>query len=182
MTDDYPHWRTALFGNGHVAYLYCAVKYTLWHLFHVLFVVVGVGVIVLTIPPLLGWRGLRYVAITAARRIDGWLQPRPDGGFERTVKMKATLETWKTTPVVRRIYNECPVDIKMDPLWFSRLSDAGEVLVDFLKPPEYEAVCPRCGDAWGDWKVGEPCFGCRVEISMEDLDENVPTYERQVKE
>lgn len=33
---DYPHWKEALFGNGHAANLYCAVKYGFWHAAHLL--------------------------------------------------------------------------------------------------------------------------------------------------
>lgn len=42
MSDnEYPHWKEALFGNGHVANLWCAIKYFVWHGAHLLLALLG---------------------------------------------------------------------------------------------------------------------------------------------
>jgi hypothetical protein len=53
----YPHWKTALMGNGHVANLWCAIKYFIWHGAHLLLAVLGVALFVLV----KGYRGIKRV-------------------------------------------------------------------------------------------------------------------------
>lgn len=181
--DHYPHWRTALFGNGHIANVYCAVKYTLWHLFHALFVALGIVLIVLAVPLLFAWRGIRYVALRAARRIDGWLEGRPERPprtLETKVRLKATVEGVKRTPFLRRLYNECPVDIKMDPKWYTSLAGLGDRAIAWAQPPETIAVCPRCGDEEGEHWVGDRCLRCFHDGEVRRAGE-VPLYERRVE-
>lgn len=54
-TSDYPHWREALFGNSHVANLWCAIKYFIWHGAHLLLALLGVALFVLV----KAYRGLK---------------------------------------------------------------------------------------------------------------------------
>jgi len=54
---EYPHWKEALFGNGKVANLWCAVKYGIWHGAHLLLAVLGVLLFVLV----KAYRGLKRV-------------------------------------------------------------------------------------------------------------------------
>lgn len=47
MSDEYPHWREALFGNnGAVANLRCAVKYGFWHAGYLLMLLLGIVLLV----------------------------------------------------------------------------------------------------------------------------------------
>ena len=50
MTDtesEYPHWKTALFGDDKAANLWCGIKYFVWHGAHLLLAAIGVLVFVL---------------------------------------------------------------------------------------------------------------------------------------
>jgi hypothetical protein len=58
-SDDYPSWKEALFGNGHAANLYCAVKYAFWHATHALLAVLLLAVFVIV-----------KVAVTVGRAIN----------------------------------------------------------------------------------------------------------------
>jgi hypothetical protein len=78
--DEYPHWRTALFGDQeHAANLWCGLKYGAWHLFHLLYVVLLGLILVVAVPAFLGWRLLRYVALRTGAALAARL---PEGAGE----------------------------------------------------------------------------------------------------
>lgn len=164
--DEYPHWRTALADENYVANLYCACKYVLWHTFHVLYVVTASLVMAVFIPAMIVYRLLRFLAIAAADRVgsqvEGSVSSRQVRNAQR--RMRATTRSARETPVVRRIYGECPVDIKLDPKWFSGISDRAKALVQKLEPPEPRWVCD-CDDAtaWTFEPHRDECRWCESE-------------------
>jgi len=70
---EYPHWKTALFGNGHAANLYCAVKYAIWHGAHILLAIIAVAGVVLYKALNLAARAIRRVAPESSPNV-----PPPD--------------------------------------------------------------------------------------------------------
>lgn len=157
--DEYPHWKTALFGNGHAANLYCAVKYATWHVAHLLLVAIGAVFVVVFVPLSLGWWGLVALADGVAARLP---EPEPQAGPTLAMRVSRTARQAQHTPVVRRLYGECPVDLKMDPRWYARLEDWAANVVDAVQPPDMVAVCPECADGftWGEYRVGDECRYC----------------------
>lgn len=73
----YPHWKDALFGNGHVANLRCAGKYLFWHLLYGVLAVIGLVLV-----------GSHYVLTGVADRVPskhiGNLFSWFAGGVDRT--------------------------------------------------------------------------------------------------
>lgn len=173
--DEYPHWRTALFGdNDHAANLYCGVKYAAWHLFHLLYVVLLGLFLTVAVPAFLGWRVLRYVALRTGAALAARL---PEGAGERQVQRVAiTTKTVRDTPVTRRLYGYCPVDIKMDPRWFDGLGATLKAAYQWAQPPEYRWVCGEdCHSFARRRDPGTTCTWCdseyrRVEVSEIDED------------
>lgn len=163
---EYPSVRKALFGQDTVANLYCACKWLLWHLFYILFVVLGVIVVtVLTF----GFLLLR-VGLFIGKLIKPFLPSLPSPNPEKrkiTINTPSTpnvKETVKNTPGARRIYNECPVDLKINPKWVEALSDIGEKIAEWAKPPGKSYVCDECGKIYED-RHSKPigCYGCLGE-------------------
>lgn len=139
-TDEYPHWRTALFGDHeHAANLWCGMKYVAWHLFHLLFVVLATAVLVVAVPSFLAWRLLRYVALRAGAALAARLPEGP--GSQQVQRVKQTASTARDRPVTRRLYGYCPVEIKMDPRWFEGLGGKLKAAYQWAQPPEYRWVC-----------------------------------------
>lgn len=172
--EEYPSAREALFGNDHAANLYCACKWLLWHLFHLLFVVTGAILLAIVVPFMLLYRGLRYVGL----RGGGWLARRLGPRTERvTARSAGTLtaagESARTTPVTRRIYGECPVSIKVDPRWFERVTAAGESIVDWAEPPETVWVCQTCGNVRDMATEPLRCYDCRDGAFEEEVKSEV---------
>lgn len=164
MTDDdyYPTVREALFGNGHTANLYCAVKYIMWHLIHIIFaalgLIVGVGVILATL--------IHRIGVVICVRVSDAISRVNDllGVSEQTQKtVNKTLTTASTKPVTRRVYNYCPVDVKQDPKWFSALTGAGKGLIERVEPPKTKWKCDGC-DRVRDF---EPIGGCHCDDHTE---------------
>lgn len=168
MTDDeYPSVRKALFGNDHVANLYCACKWGLWHFFHVLFVVLGVPFVALFLAAAVIFR---VMVITGHYLAKGARKITPDLGNQRPgPRVGAGVGSRvKETPGLRRVYNECPVTIKRDPKWFESLSDIFQEIVDALKPPTYVWVCRTCGRIRRFSKPNNPEASCRVGCNDTD--------------
>lgn len=142
--DEYPHWRTALFGNGHVANLYCGCKYVLWHTLHVLLVVIGVLLVAGAVPLFLAYRAVRYVGLPVAR----WLDDRArtaESPYETRTRVATRVETIREAPVTRRIYGYCPVHLKINPRWYESLGQRAEAVVEWAEPPTTIYVCDECG-------------------------------------
>lgn len=174
MSDEelYPSPREALFGNGHVANLYCACKWMAWHLFHVLFLVLATLVMTVGVILMLLYRGVRYVAIRVVRFVGQYTASSDTAArFERSTHN--VLHSAKEKPVTRRIYNECPVDIKMDPLWFEGVKARGEAIIEWAEPPTMVWVCQNCGDV-SSKTHSEPthCFVCHETVEWEHVPES----------
>ena len=170
--DEYPHWRTALFGDHeHVANVWCGMKYVAWHTFHLLYVLFLAAFLAIAVPLYLGYRVLRYVALVTG----GWLAARlPEGARERQVRrVRTTATTVSSTPVTRRVYGYCPVEIKMDPRWFDGLGAKLKAVEQWAKPPEYRWVCGE--DCHGIARRHEPptdtCTWCDSEYERKEVSE-----------
>ena len=171
--DEYPHWRTALFGDhDHVANVWCGMKYVAWHTFHLLYVLFLAAFLAILIPLYLGWRVVRYAGLRTGR----WLAARlPKETRQRQVqRVQATATTARSTPVTRRLYGYCPVDIKMDPKWFDGLGARLKAVEQWAKPPEYRWVC-QDEDCHGFARRNEPaddtCTWCETEYVRKEVSE-----------
>lgn len=164
MNDDdhYPTVREALFGNGHTANLYCAIKYFMWHLIHIMFaimgVVVGTGVLLATL--------IHRIGVIVWSRVYAVISSMNDllGISDQTQEtVNKTLTTASTKPVTRRVYNYCPVDVKQDPKWFSTLTGVGKGLIERIEPPETKYECDGCERV----RNFEPHRGCYCDDHTE---------------
>lgn len=160
---EYPSVRRILFGqNDHVWNLYCGGKLILWHLFHALFVVMGVIALAIAVPVLLLYRGLKYALLRAGGWLADRLGPRTERVAERSSEtLSVAGESAKSRPVTRRIYGECPVSIKQDPRWFQRLSGFGTTIMEWAEPPETVWVCRNCGDVRDRDYTPTRCWDCQ---------------------
>lgn len=146
--DEYPSAREALMGNDHDANLYCALKWGVWHLFHAWFTLVLAAIGLVFIPLLLLFRLLLGVEQWLAERLDGHITAEkvPSASkVSRPTTPSSFAQRVRETPVARRVYGECPVDIETDPRWFSAFQDRVERLVVRLGPTKTVYVCDRCG-------------------------------------
>lgn len=168
--DEYPHWRYALFGDHeHAANVWCGLKYVAWHFFHLLYVVLLGLFLVVAVPAFIGWRVLRYVALRVGAALAARL---PEGAGEVPARRVAsTARTVQSTPVTRRLYGYCPVEIKMDPKWFDGLGARLKAAYQWAQPPEYRWVCAE--DCHSFARRTEPSTDCtfcgseyeRLEVS-----------------
>lgn len=151
MTDgtEYPSPREALFGNGHVANLYCALKWATWQWVHFWLAVVY---LLFFVPA--GWVG---------RRMD-FQPPRMlvVAGALLTAALDALYETWPMR-VVRRL------------TWYAMLSVGAAVLGPFIIVDKYlyqgswlQRLLHRSADTAKETPGVRRVYGeCPVSVDME---------------
>lgn len=186
--DEYPGIREALQSDAAIN-VYCGAKWCLWHLFHLLFVLVAIVFLAVVtafwaILTLCEWGG--YILERVLRAVYRFLAPRfPNVGgvvSPTYVKTRRRLDqanvSSQGTPVVRRIYGYCPVDIKANPKWADALGGAFDATagrsVDALKPPTKYGVCTFCGHV--EEEPGYSCGECykrsrKYVYDMDDAEE-----------
>lgn len=167
--EDYPSLRKALFGNGHVGNIYCACKWATWQVGHVFVVLLFLAFTAVIAPMMLGWRFLVWVN----RRMNGFFSQMVFDGSEvnrgQDPKLRRFADTVKETPVARRVYNECPVDLKQDPRWFGSLEGWMFDGLDSLGPPGEVFVCNNCGDVQDRYTEPPRCWSCEEKGTFEEV-------------
>lgn len=121
---EYPSIREALSNDSKVANFYCGLKYVLWMTGYAVFTVVG-GLVMVLVGILFTIATVLFILWdTVWDRVLVPVKNKLSRGTETvTVTVKEGHEKSKETPVVRRLWGECPVSMKQPPRWFDRLVD-----------------------------------------------------------
>jgi len=132
--EEYPNIKEVLNNSSKVANAYCAAKYAIWQVGYVLFLLIGGVATILVGIALLILAVLEKILKLVGEGVDIASDKLSvsDAGSQVSEAIESGHEKSKETPVVRRIWGECPVSIKQEPKWFETIADTIERKLDDL--------------------------------------------------